>query len=163
MLGGDCSHPLASMLALRRRGRYGLAHVDGHLDFRHAGWSGGIGAVAGEDLAGVTGRLEPSLSDIDGLGPYVRRRRYRPLRRPRGDPGERAAIAQTADHACSTWTPLRGGALAAPARAVLGPRRRRRARQRARAGGRLARAGRADVRRLAALQGILLAGDAIAT
>ena len=65
----------------------GWLHVDGHLDFRHPGWSGGIGAVAGEDLAGVTGRLEPALSDIDGLGPVRRRRRRRPLRRPRGRPG----------------------------------------------------------------------------
>jgi arginase len=71
VLGGDCSILLGAMLALRRRGRYGLIHVDGHLDFRHPGWSGGIGAVAGEDLAGVTGRLEAELSDIDGLGPYV--------------------------------------------------------------------------------------------
>jgi arginase len=72
VLGGDCSILLGAMLALRRRGRYGLAFVDGHLDFRHAGWSGGIGAVAGEDLAAVTGRAEPELADIDGLGPYVR-------------------------------------------------------------------------------------------
>jgi arginase len=71
VLGGDCSILLGAMLALRRRARYGLVHVDGHLDFRHPGWSGGIGAVAGEDLAGVTGRLEAELSDIDGLGPYV--------------------------------------------------------------------------------------------
>ena len=71
VLGGDCSILLGPMLALRRRKRFGLLHIDGHLDFRHPGWSGGIGAVAGEDLAAVTGRLEPELSDIDGLGPYV--------------------------------------------------------------------------------------------
>ncbi|MDA0159493.1 arginase family protein [Solirubrobacter ginsenosidimutans] len=71
VLGGDCSILLGAMLALRRRARHGLVHVDGHLDFRHPGWSGGIGAVAGEDLAGVTGRLEAELSDLDGLGPYV--------------------------------------------------------------------------------------------
>ena len=35
VLGGDCSILLGAMLALRRRGRYGLAFVDGHLDFRH--------------------------------------------------------------------------------------------------------------------------------
>jgi arginase len=71
VLGGDCSILLGAMLALKRRGRYGLVHVDGHLDFRHSGWSDEVGAVAGEDLAGVTGRLEPALSHIDGLGPYV--------------------------------------------------------------------------------------------
>ena len=95
VLGGDCSILLGAMLALRRRARYGLVHVDGHLDFRHPGWSGGIGAVAGEDLAGVTGRLEPELSDIDGLGPYVLDADAVHLGDREGDPGELAAVAQT--------------------------------------------------------------------
>jgi arginase len=67
VLGGDCSILLGAMLALRRRGRYGLAFVDGHLDFRVED----VGAVAGEDLAVVTGRAEDALADIDGLRPYV--------------------------------------------------------------------------------------------
>jgi arginase len=95
VLGGDCSILLGTMLALRRRGRYGLLHVDGHLDFRHPGWSGGIGAVAGEDLAGVTGRLEPELSDIDGLAPYVLDADTVHLGDREADPGERAAVAET--------------------------------------------------------------------
>jgi arginase len=33
VLGGDCSILLGSMLALRRRGRYGLLFIDGHTDF----------------------------------------------------------------------------------------------------------------------------------
>jgi arginase len=68
VLGGDCSILLGAMLALRRRGRYGLAFVDGHLDFR----TERVGAVAGEDLAVVTGRAEDALADIDALRPYVR-------------------------------------------------------------------------------------------
>ena len=95
VLGGDCSILLGAMLALRRRGRHGLVHVDGHLDFRHPGWSGGIGAVAGEDLAGVTGRLEPELSDIDGLAPYVADADAVHLGERERDPGERTAIAAT--------------------------------------------------------------------
>jgi len=95
VLGGDCSILLGAMLALRRRGRFGLVHVDGHLDFRHPGWSDGVGAVAGEDLAGVTGRLEAELSDIDGLGPYVLDADTVHLGEREGDPGERAAIAST--------------------------------------------------------------------
>jgi arginase len=95
VLGGDCSILLGAMLALRRRARYGLVHVDGHLDFRHPGWSGGIGAVAGEDLAGVTGRLEAELSDIDGLGPYVLDADTVHLGDREADPGEHAAIAET--------------------------------------------------------------------
>src|SRR4051795_6354825 len=37
VLGGDCSILLGATLALRRRARRGLLHVDGHLDFRHPG------------------------------------------------------------------------------------------------------------------------------
>ena len=37
VLGCDCSILLGAMNALRRRGRYGLVFVDGHLDFRHNG------------------------------------------------------------------------------------------------------------------------------
>src|SRR6266540_1969091 len=47
LLGGDCSILLGAMLALCRRGRYGLAYLDGHLDFRHPGNSEQLSAVAG--------------------------------------------------------------------------------------------------------------------
>jgi arginase len=72
VLGGDCSILLGSMLALRRVGRFGLVFVDGHLDFRHPGNSAHLGAVAGEDLALVTGRGSRRLTDIGGPGPLVR-------------------------------------------------------------------------------------------
>jgi arginase len=74
VLGGDCSIVLGPMLALRRRGRYGLVFVDGHLDFRHPGNSESVGAAAGEDLALVTGRGDPKVTALDGLGPYVQDR-----------------------------------------------------------------------------------------
>jgi arginase len=35
VLGGDCSLLVGAGLALRRRGGYGLVHIDGHTDFRH--------------------------------------------------------------------------------------------------------------------------------
>lgn len=72
VLGGDCSILLGPVLGLRRRGRPGLLHLDGHCDFRHPGNSTAVGAAAGEGLALVTGRGQPDLTDIDGLGPYVR-------------------------------------------------------------------------------------------
>lgn len=72
VLGGDCSNLIGGMLALRRMGRFGLMFVDGHLDFRHPGNSARLGAVAGEDLAVVTGRGPECLANIDGLGPLVR-------------------------------------------------------------------------------------------
>ncbi len=145
VLGGDCSILLGAMLALRRRARHGLLHVDGHLDFRHPGWSGGIGAVAGEDLAGVTGRLEPELSNIDGLGPYVLDADTVHLGDREQDPGELAAVASTGHHGARPVLAALAGP-DRPGRAVLGARRRRRDRQRAAARGRLARPRRPGVR-----------------
>jgi arginase len=72
VLGGDCSILLGSAFALRRMGRYGLAFIDGHSDFRHVGNATAVGAAAGEDLALVTGRGQPDLANLDGLGPYLR-------------------------------------------------------------------------------------------
>jgi arginase len=74
VLGGDCSILLGAMLALRRHGRYGLVSVDGGLDFRHPGNAhlvGPVGSVAGEDLAVVTGRGAPQLTDLEGRRPLV--------------------------------------------------------------------------------------------
>ncbi|MFE0024686.1 arginase family protein [Amycolatopsis sp. NPDC059021] len=72
VLGGDCSIALAAALALRREGRYGIAYLDGHSDFRSLENSPHVGAAAGEDLAIMTGRGAPDLAEIDGLRPYVR-------------------------------------------------------------------------------------------
>ncbi|MFI7638795.1 arginase family protein [Nonomuraea sp. NPDC049400] len=72
LLGGDCSILLGPALDLRRSGRYGLAYLDAHSDFRHLGNSPHVGSAAGEDLALVTGRGDDYLTDIDGLRPYVR-------------------------------------------------------------------------------------------
>jgi len=70
VLGGDCSILLGVGLALARRGRTGLVHVDGHTDFRHPGNSDACASVAGEDLAAVVGLHRPTLADLDGLSPY---------------------------------------------------------------------------------------------
>ena len=72
VLGGDCSILIGNMLALRRRGRFGLVFIDGHLDFRHPGNSELVGAAAGADLALVSGRGPDRLANIDGLEPLVR-------------------------------------------------------------------------------------------
>ncbi len=72
MLGGDCGILLGAALGLNRRGRYGLAFLDGHSDFRHPGNSPGVGAADGEDLALVTGRGQPDLTDIEGRRRYFR-------------------------------------------------------------------------------------------
>ena len=74
VIGGDCSLLVAAGLALRRAGRYGLAHLDGHTDFRHPGNSAECASLAGEDLAAAVGRHWPAVADIDGLGPYFQPR-----------------------------------------------------------------------------------------
>jgi arginase len=71
VLGGDCSILLGPMLALRRRGRYGLVFIDGHADFQHASDEPN-GEVASLDLALVTGRGPELLTNLDGLRPLVR-------------------------------------------------------------------------------------------
>ena len=71
VLGDDCSIVLGPMLALRRRGRYGLVFIDGHADFQHTNDEPN-GEVASLDLALVTGRGPEILTDLDGLRPLVR-------------------------------------------------------------------------------------------
>src|SRR5215470_19874161 len=71
VLGGDCSIVLGPLLALRRRGRYGLAYLDGHADFQHP-VDEPNGEAASLDLALATGRGPRPLTDLDGLAPLVR-------------------------------------------------------------------------------------------
>jgi len=70
IIGGDCSLLIGAGLALRRAGRFGLVHLDGHTDFRHPGNSSACASLAGEDLAAAVGTHWPAIADIDGLGPY---------------------------------------------------------------------------------------------
>lgn len=71
VLGGDCTIVLGSMLALRRRGRYGLLFIDGNADFfQPEAEPNGEGASM--DLAFVTGHGPSQLTDIEGRGPLVR-------------------------------------------------------------------------------------------
>jgi arginase len=71
VLGGDCSILLGNLLALRRRGRYGLVFLDGHDDFSTPETSASHGA-AGMDLALATGRGPQILANLEGVGPLVR-------------------------------------------------------------------------------------------
>jgi arginase len=71
VIGGDCSNVLGSMLALRRRGRYGLLYLDGHADFWHP-TEDDLGEAASVDLALATGRGPELLTDLEGLKPLVR-------------------------------------------------------------------------------------------
>jgi arginase len=71
VLGGDCTIVLGSMLALRRRGRYGLLFIDGNADFFQPE-AEPHGEGASMDLAFVTGHGPQLLADIEGRGPLVR-------------------------------------------------------------------------------------------
>ncbi len=70
ILGGDCSILLGPLLALRRRGRYGLCFIDGHLDLLTPETSASKGA-AGMDLALAIGYGPDLLTNLDGLRPLV--------------------------------------------------------------------------------------------
>jgi len=73
VLGGDCSILLGPLLALRRRGRFGLFFADGHTDFYQPG-ANTNGEVASSDLALATGRGPAVLTEFDGSRPLVRDR-----------------------------------------------------------------------------------------
>ncbi len=70
VLGGDCSILLGPMLALRRRGRFGLLFIDGHADF-YQPEANPSGEVASMDLALATGYGPPPLATLDVGGPLV--------------------------------------------------------------------------------------------
>lgn len=70
VLGGDCSILLGNLLALKRRGRYGLLFMDGHADF-YQPEAEPNGEAASMDLALATGRGPPALTNIEGRQPLV--------------------------------------------------------------------------------------------
>ncbi|MDQ8701318.1 arginase family protein [Streptomyces sp. LHD-70] len=71
VLGGDCSILLGNLLALRRRGRYGLLFLDGHTDFYQPS-ADPAGEAASMELALATGRGPRLLTDLEGRGPLLR-------------------------------------------------------------------------------------------
>jgi arginase len=72
VLGGDCSILLGTMLALRRRGRYGLLYIDGDADFYQPDVNPLRGAASASDLAFATGCGPDIVCDIEGRRPLVR-------------------------------------------------------------------------------------------
>lgn len=75
VLGGDCSVLIGSGLALKQRGRYGLAFIDAHDDFsfiRDRRRYHGLLTAAGLDLGLATGHGPAALSDLRGRSPYFR-------------------------------------------------------------------------------------------
>src|SRR4030095_13043152 len=71
VLGGDCSIFRGGLLALRRRGRYGLLYIDGHSDF-YQPEANTNGEAASSDLALATGRGPDIMTTLEGYRPLVR-------------------------------------------------------------------------------------------
>ena len=71
VLGGDCSILLGCLLALKRRGRYGLLFLDGHADF-YQPEAEPNGEAASMELALSTGRGPEIITNLEGRCPLVR-------------------------------------------------------------------------------------------
>ncbi len=71
IIGGDCSILVGNMMALKQKGTYGLFFLDGHTDYLPTSSSHTGGAVAGLDLAIVTGRGDERITNLNDLKPYV--------------------------------------------------------------------------------------------
>jgi arginase len=72
VLRGDCSLLLGAMLALRRRGRYGVLYLDSDADFYQPEVNPLDGAASASDLAFATGRGPGMVCDLEGRRPLVR-------------------------------------------------------------------------------------------
>ncbi|TQR47119.1 arginase family protein [Paenibacillus popilliae] len=71
VLGGDCSVLIGCALALKRKGRNGLIHFDAHPDYYNK-FNKEKAAVAGMDLAIVSGKGTEILTNLENLRPYIR-------------------------------------------------------------------------------------------
>ncbi|QCI65496.1 arginase family protein [Phreatobacter stygius] len=70
VLGGDCSILLGCLLALKRRGRYGLMFLDGHADFYQPDAEPN-GEAASMELALATGRGPRVVTVLEGRHPLL--------------------------------------------------------------------------------------------
>ncbi|WP_335964271.1 arginase family protein [Galbibacter sp. PAP.153] len=69
ILGGDCSILIGNAIALKQTGTYGLFFLDGHTDYIPPELSQ-TAAIAGMDLAIVTGFGHEKLTNIYNFAPY---------------------------------------------------------------------------------------------
>ena len=109
VLGGDCSIIIGNALALKQLGDYRLFFIDGHTDFMWPSLSS-THAVAGMDLAIVTGHGHDKLSNIYQLGPYFKEQNVWCVGNREYDINYVAAIENTAIHYYDLKT-LRGSGI----------------------------------------------------
>jgi arginase len=98
VLGGDCSILLGNLLALRRRGRFGLLFIDGHADF-YQPEAEPRGEAASMDLALATGRGPSVVADLEGRAPLVLDEDVVQLGRRDADEADRAGSQRIEDTA----------------------------------------------------------------
>lgn len=96
VLGGDCSILLGTMLALKRRGRYGLLFIDGHADY-YQPEAEPNGEAASMDLAIVTGRGPDIVTNLEGRRPLVREQDVVHLARRDAEEAEEAGSQRIED------------------------------------------------------------------
>lgn len=98
VLGGDCSILLGNLLALRRRGRFGVLFIDGHADFYQPD-AEPRGEAASMDLALATGRGPGLVADLEGRAPLVLDEDVVQLGRRDAEESERAGSQRIEDTA----------------------------------------------------------------
>jgi arginase len=103
VLGGDCSLLLGAMLALRRRGRYGVLYVDGDADFYQPEVNPLRGAASASDLAFATGRGPDIVCDLEGRRPSCATATW-PRSAAAMKPAGNAAAASRCPTTCWSWT-----------------------------------------------------------
>ncbi|MFD2046062.1 arginase family protein [Ornithinibacillus salinisoli] len=102
VLGGDCSILVGSTLALARKGRFGLIHLDAHPDYYHRG-NKEYAVVGGMALAIITGKGTDILSNLENRKPYVKSKHVLTLGYRESDP-EQDIIAEAEMDEISCWS-----------------------------------------------------------
>ncbi|WP_051775149.1 arginase family protein [Paenibacillus tyrfis] len=105
VLGGDCSVLIGSTLALKRKGRYGLIHLDAHPDYYNK-LNKDKAVVAGMDLALVSGKGTELLTNLENHRPYIRSRDVVSFGYREADPEQEIIQEATAD-GITCWSAAR--------------------------------------------------------
>ncbi|MCH5585748.1 arginase family protein [Shimazuella sp. AN120528] len=102
VLGGDCSVLVGSALALARKGKFGMIHLDGHPDYYHKG-NKEYAVVGGMSLATITGKGTDILTNLENRRPYVQSKHVLTLGYRESDPKQNIILEATMD-GVSCWS-----------------------------------------------------------
>jgi arginase len=102
VLGGDCSILVGCALALARKGRFGLIHLDAHPDYYHKE-NKEYAVVGGMALSIITGKGTDILSNLEQRKPYVKSKHVLTLGYRESDP-EQDIIAEAEMDDITCWS-----------------------------------------------------------